>query len=356
MTRKTTAIIDLSALRHNLSVVRNHAPTSRILAVIKANGYGHGIEPIGLALKEADAFAVATMSEALRLREAGINKPVVLLQGVNNESDLAQVEKYHLDLVVHHQQQIDLLQSYAPSKLSFWLKVNTGMNRLGISTSMVDESIEQLSQLNPKEIILMTHFANADNREDSFTQKQIDRFEKLEQTKQLETSMANSAGILHWPSAHHDWVRAGIMLYGATPFNSGTAEELGLRPVMTLVSELIAVNRCEAGEPIGYGGLWRCPETMLVGVVAIGYGDGYPRHISENTPVLINGIRCPIIGRVSMDMLCVDLRSVPQAQITDEVLLWGKGLPIEEIALKAATLTYEIFCQVTGRVKFSYLD
>lgn len=356
MTRKTSALIDLTALRHNLSVARNYAPKCRTLAVIKANGYGHGIEQIAQALIDTDAYAVATMSEAIRLRHAGITKPVVLLQGVNNKGELKQVNEFQLDMVVHHRHQIDLLKSSPPLNTTIWLKINTGMNRLGISPSLVEECIEVLSELNPTDIILMTHFANADDRDDTFTEKQIKLFNKINPSQALKKSMANSAGLLHWPMSHHDWIRPGIMLYGVTPFNSGTAAELGLKPVMTLVSELIAVNQCEQGERVGYGGLWQCPEVMPVGVVAIGYGDGYPRHINENTPVLINGVRCPIIGRVSMDMLCVDLRNVPQVQSGDEVLLWGKGLPVEEIASKAGTIAYELLCQITNRVEFNYLD
>lgn len=356
MTRQTRALINLAALRHNLSVARELAPNSQILAVIKANGYGHGLEYIGQALNDSDALAVATLNEAIRLRQAGITQPVVLLEGVIRAEDLKLVEEYQLDLVVHQQQQIDLLKTYTPSNLTVWLKINTGMNRLGVVPASVDESVVSLSKLNLSEIILMTHLANADDRKDPFTQNQIEQFNNLRQANHYKSSIANSAGILNWSSTHLDWIRPGIMLYGVTPFNSGTGAELGLKPVMTLSSELIAVNHCKQGDCIGYGGSWCCPETMPVGVVAIGYGDGYPRHIEDDTPVLVNGVRCPIIGRVSMDMLCVDLRPCQDAQPGDEVVLWGSALPVEEIAAKAGTIAYELLCQVTRRVDFEYID
>lgn len=356
MTRKTRALIDLTALRHNLSVARKLAPNSKILAVIKANGYGHGIEHIGKTLNEADALAVATIGEAIRLRQAGISKPVVLLEGVLRDEELKTVEAYQLDLVVHQQHQIDLLKSYTPPNLVIWLKINTGMNRLGIAPANLQASVESLKEIKAKEIILMTHLANADDRDDAFTQQQIERFTALTLSEDYKKSIANSAGMLHWPGSHLDWNRPGIMLYGVTPFNNGTAEALKLKPVMTLSSELIAINQCKQGDCVGYGGSWCCPEDMPVGVVAIGYGDGYPRHVRDNTPVLVNGQRCPIVGRVSMDMLCVDLRNSQQAQLGDEVILWGQGLPVKEIADKAGTIAYELLCQVTGRVKYEYLS
>ena len=356
MTRVTRAVINLSALRHNLSIARRHAPGSHILAIIKANAYGHGSVPVAQALDQADAFGVACLDEAITLREAGIAQPIVLLEGVVHAADLNLVRGYQLELVVHHPAQIDLLEQVGGSAIPVWLKLDTGMHRLGITAPQVTEVLQRLGRLETvaQPVRLMTHLANADDRQDDTTPRQVERFDSATAELKLEASIANSAGILAWPETHRDWVRPGIMLYGVSPLVDSSGVEHELQPVMSLHSELIAVNQRRQGDPIGYGGIYRCPADMPVGVVAIGYGDGYPRHAPGGTPVLVNGMRAPLIGRVSMDMICVDLRDCPEAGIGDPVVLWGAALPVEEIASQAGTIGYELLCQVTQRVPLEY--
>ncbi|TDY02378.1 alanine racemase [Thiohalophilus thiocyanatoxydans] len=356
MTRATRATLNLRALQHNLTVARRHASDSRLMAIIKANGYGHGMIEVAQALDDADAFGVATLDEAIALREAGIPQSIVLLEGFVREDDLRLIDGFQLQPVIHHPDQIAILEQASGPALDVWLKVDTGMHRLGVAPAEVAATLSRLLGC-PRvaRVRLMTHLANADDHEDDFTLEQIRRFETLDDLSVTARSIANSAGILGWPQAASDWARPGIMLYGVSPFNNSVGEQHDLRPVMTLRSQLIAVNRHQAGEPIGYGGSWRCPEDMPIGVAAIGYGDGYPRHVPSGTPVLINGKRVPIVGRVSMDMLCVDLRNCPKAAIGDEVILWGEGLPVEEIAEAAGTIGYELLCKVTARVGFDYI-
>ncbi len=348
------ALIDLSALRHNLLRVRSAAPASRVLAVIKANAYGHGIVRIARALEEADALAVARISEAIQLRREGIEKPLVVLEGCCDSEELSAASRYGLELLIHRPGQIDLLEQQSLKKpVTCWLKADTGMHRLGFPIEAVERAWQRLNGCASVVggVRLMTHLANADDLRDETTDRQLQRFRALAARLGVETSIANSAGILGWPPSHTEWVRPGIMLYGASPFLHGHAKEDGLLPVMTLRSRLIAVNRHFKGEGIGYGGSWICPEEMDVGVVAIGYGDGYPRHAPFGTPVLLNGQRVLLVGRVSMDMITVDLRSQPQARVGDRVVLWGAGLPVEEIAEAAATIPYQLFCGVTRRVE-----
>ena len=356
MTRATRAVINLSALRHNLSIARHHAPDSHILAIIKANGYGHGSVEVALALEHADAFGVACLDEAVTLREAGISQPIVLLEGVVHSADLNRVRDYQLELVIHHAQQLRLLEQDSGSPIPVWLKLDTGMHRLGFAPTRLSEILQRLTRLKAvaQPVRLMTHLANADDRQDSMTARQVADFDAVAADLPLQARIANSAGILAWPETHRDWIRPGIMLYGVSPFLDSLAAEHELQPVMTLQSELIAINQQQQGDPIGYGGTYRCPADMPVGVVAIGYGDGYPRHAPSGTPVLIKDQRVPLIGRVSMDMICVDLRDCPDAKIGDPVVLWGEALPVEEVASLAGTIGYELLCQVTQRVPFKY--
>ena len=358
MTRAAQATINTSALTHNLQRVRDAAPRSRVLAVIKANGYGHGIECVAKALAEADALGVASLEEALQLRDAGIKSTIVLLEGMFEAAELGRIQLHQLQVVIHAQYQIDMLNALAEKnptgiKLTVWLKIDTGMHRLGFDPSQAGQVLQQL-QANRlvSDIIAMTHLANADDLSDDTTPRQLLTFENTIGDTRLPQSIANSAGILGWPQSQADIVRPGIMLYGVNPFIDGAAADYQLQPVMTLRSRLIAVNRFNKGDKVGYGGSWQCPEEMRVGVVAIGYGDGYPRHAPNGTPVLLNGQRVPLVGRVSMDMLTVDLRSQPNAQVGDEVVLWGDGLPVEQIASQAGTIAYELLCGVTQRVRF----
>lgn len=351
--------IDVSALQHNLAVARRHAPESKQLAVIKADAYGHGLLRVAQALAEADAFAVARLSEALALREAGIRKDIVLLEGVMNQDEWRLAQQHQLQPVVHQAEQIQLLQQSAGVPLSVWLKIDTGMHRLGFQPQDAAEAARQLRECAcvqgaPR---LMTHLADADDRTIPHTDEQCARFDQAVAALDGEQSIANSAGLLGWPATRRDWVRPGIMLYGASPFIDSSAAELDLQPVMSLQTRLIAIHEGKKGEAVGYGGRWRCPEDMRIGVAAIGYGDGYPRHAPDQTPVLVNEQRSGIIGRVSMDMIMLDLRPCPEATIGDPVLLWGRteqgaSLPVDEVAKQADTIAYELFCRLTPRLNF----
>lgn len=357
--RATTVLIDLRALQENLKTVRKCAPATKVMSIIKANGYGHGILRVANVLQDSDAFGVASIDEALELREAGITQPIVLLEGFFSGNELPTVCKHELSVVIHHETQIEQLEVAPPAHpITVWLKIDTGMHRLGIRPQQFDAAYRRLMACkNIAAIHCMTHFSCADERDNSQTSHQTAVFRSVTQGLQGDNSLANSAAILHWPESHTlwdtgaQWVRPGIMLYGVSPFPEDEGSRLGLQPVMTLTSRLIAVNACKQGDVIGYGGDWRCPEDMNVGVVAVGYGDGYPRSAANGTPVLINGQRMPLIGRVSMDMLCVDLRQYPDACIGDEVVLWGRGLAVEEVARNAGTIAYELLCGVTARVK-----
>ncbi len=353
MSRGTRAVIDLSALRHNLETARQRTD-SRIMAVVKANGYGHGLERVVGALTDADGFAVATLCEAERARGTGARQPILLLEGITSFDELARVRELDLELVVHSDFQVEFLRrERTAAPLRVWLKVDTGMHRLGFSperAGSVRAELAALDNVHP-EVVLMSHLANADDLSDEKTRRQLARFLKLKSSLDCAgASLANSAGLAGWPDTHFDWIRSGIFLYGGSPLLGSSAEELGLRPAMTLKSTIIAINHCERGDAIGYGSAYRCPRAMPVGVVAIGYGDGYPRHAASGTPVLIGGRRCPVVGRISMDMLNVDLSDCPEARVGDDVILWGKGLPIEEIAADADTVPYELMCSVTQRV------
>ncbi len=352
MSRPARALLDAAALRHNLEQVRRHAPRARVMAVVKANAYGHGASWVARTLSGADAFGVSSMEEGVELREAGITQPICLFEGFFAADELPMLIKHRLAPVIHHPSQLqNLAQIRSDHKLSVWLKIDTGMHRLGFSPADASEALKQLRN-SPAvaEVRLMSHFARADFPEDAATVAQIKIFQAQIHGLGLESSMANSAGVLAWPASHLDWVRPGIMLYGSSPMMGQSAAQLDLKPVMTLQTALIAVHARRKGDPIGYGGDWHCPEDMSVGVAAIGYGDGYSRHAPAGTPVLVNNKRVPLVGRVSMDMITVDLRTQPRAQVGDPVVLWGQGLPVEEVADKAGTVGYELLCHVTPRV------
>lgn len=354
MSRAARVSISRSALKHNLQRVRESAPKSRVIVVVKANGYGHGMARVAKALDAADGFGVASFEEALMLRDAGFQKTTVLLEGFFEASELTRIQLHKFEPVIHHESQVEILEQTSKpigQRMNVWLKVDTGMHRIGFSVEKVARVWKQLSENSLiGDIKLMTHLANADDRQDKYTLTQVQRFEKINNQYRVPASMANSAGILAWPQTHKNFVRPGIMLYGATPFNEGTGLDERLKPVMTLSTKLIAVNRFKKGDPVGYGGEWKCPVAMPVGVAAIGYGDGYPRHAPTGTPVLVNGKRAALIGCVSMDMICIDLRGQPHAKVGDPVILWGEGLPVEEIARSATTIAYELLCNVAQRV------
>ncbi|MHB8535446.1 MAG: alanine racemase [Sulfuricaulis sp.] len=353
MSRPARALVDAGALRHNLQQVRRHAPRARVMAVIKANAYGHGLAWVAQSLNDAaDAFGVSSVEEGLQLRLAGINRPICLLEGFFTPDELPMLAQHRLEPAIHNQNQLDVLeQASSTNKLTVWLKIDSGMHRLGFSPALAAEALKRLRQ-SPAvgDIRLMSHFARADIPSDPDTKSQIDGFLALVREFGLESSLANSAGILAWPQSHLDWVRPGILLYGVSPLEGQNAAVLDLKPVMTLQTALIAVHARRKSEAVGYGGDWRCPEDMPVGVATIGYGDGYPRHAAPGTPVLVNGVRVPLVGRVSMDMITLDLRNQPRARVGDPVIMWGKGLPVEEVARSAGTLSYELLCHVTERI------
>jgi alanine racemase len=322
------------------------------MAVVKADGYGHGLEKVAAALTEADALAVARLAEALILRQTGYQGTVVVLGGVTDAEELQLAAAYDLTLVVHEIAQLHLLQQVALSApIPVWLKVDTGMHRLGFPAKAVVEVLAHLRCCRAVAAVvgLMTHLANADQVADPLTACQLQTFCEIP-TVGLARSMANSAAILACPQAHFEWIRPGLMLYGVSPFANRLAATVDLKPAMTLATRLIAVHHLYPGDRIGYGATWTCPERMVIGVAALGYGDGYPWHAASGTPVLVNGKPVSLVGRVSMDMLTVDLRSQPEAKVGDPVVAWGAGLSVERVAAHATTIPYELLSQVAARV------
>jgi alanine racemase len=354
MSRPAQITISLSALQHNFQQVQAMAPGRSIIAMVKSNAYGHGIERIAFALPQAHAFGVASLEEGLHLRQAGIANPIVLMEGLFDARELPQVVANHFTLVVHEEHQVKALETQQTKHpISIWLKIDTGMHRLGFEPDDVAKVYARLAncQSVQKPIGFMTHFAEADSIDKTHTLQQLELFNNVVDGYEGPKSLANSAGIIAWPSAHGEWVRPGIMLYGASPLPGHRGVEHHLQPVMNLSSELIATHRLKKGARVGYGGSWTCPEDMHIGVVAIGYGDGYPRHVKNGVPMLVNGRPCPLVGRVSMDMLTVDLRTQPQAKVGDKVVLWGAGLPVEVVAEYSETTAYELLTRITQRVR-----
>ncbi len=351
MSRPTQAVINLAALQNNIDKIKQCVPSQKIMAVVKANAYGHGASEIAKALAPAvQAFAVCSLEEALGLRQAGIQLPILLLEGFFDPKELPEIVQQGCEIVVHSPEQVAVLRHYSQPLPSLWIKVDTGMHRLGFSVETLPTVYQQLQDLLVKRR-LFSHLACADDLDSEITFEQIARFKKLVQTYNLEASLANSAGILGWPTTHWDWVRPGIMLYGASPILGTVAYQHHLQPVMTLRSTLISIKYYRQGDSIGYGASWQCPKDTRIGIVAIGYADGYPRHAPVGTPVLVNGQRVPLVGRVSMDMITVDLRKVPEAQVHDPVVLWGEGLAVEEVANSAGTIAYQLLSGITSRVK-----
>ncbi|MGR8935018.1 MAG: alanine racemase [Gammaproteobacteria bacterium] len=377
MTPAAYAVLDAEALQHNLQKVRECAPASKIMAVIKANAYGHGMVRVAEALRAADAFAVARVDEGIKLRKAGIPQRIAVLQGFSCQEELQELLRFELETVIHCREQLEILEQYVapgilPERLrrnrlgdletlirysdagilTVWLKLDTGMNRLGFQVAEFTEVYRRLALcLNVRQPVnLMTHFADADDLDSGKTMQQIVSFKETTRDYPGERSIANSAGILAWQESLADWVRPGVMLYGISPFADKCGRDYGLKPLMSLHSRLIAVKPVAQGAAVGYGGNWVCPKPTLLGVAAIGYGDGYPRHAPNGTPVLVNGRRAALVGRVSMDMISVDLENCPEAEIGDPVTLWGDGLPVEEVARHAGTIPYTLVCGITQRV------
>ena len=354
MPRPIRASFRLSALRHNLGVARRHAPKSRVWAVVKADAYGHGLLRVVRALAAADGYALLDLNEAVRLREAGSARPILMLEGIFQPADLAIADRHGLSLVLHDFEQILMIErARLSSQITVWLKINTGLNRLGFCGNQVRAAYSRL-QAGGKvaAISLMTHFADADGP--AGVAAQHARFLEWAAGLRGEVTLANSAAVLRYPETHADWMRPGIMLYGCSPFADVSAEALGLQPVMTLTSEIIAIQDLKPGDRVGYGGTFEAQRPMRIGVVACGYADGYPRHApglrDQATPVIVAGERTHTVGRVSMDMLCVDLSAIAQARVGSPVVLWGEGLPADEVAASAGTVSYELLCALAARV------
>lgn len=356
MSSRAQAHIRLSALRHNLQRVREYVPDSRIMAAIKADAYGHGALQAAAALKDADALAVATLDEAMQLRWHGEQRAICVLGGLQSQDQMRQAAEQKLQIVLHDDSHLAMLTELDPVwELDIWFKLDTGMHRLGFQPSRVSE----LQALPAEHTNLtlqgwMTHLACADDLVHPLTDQQINSFARALGSIEGPRSIANSAGVVAWPASHADWVRPGIMLYGSSPVLNKPAADYGLEPVMSLRSELIAIQKLQAGDGIGYGQTWVCPEDMPVGVVGIGYGDGYPRHAVNGTPVAVGDAVVPLVGRVSMDMICVDLRAAPDARVGDVVELWGDRVSVDEVAQAAGTISYELFCRLTSRVDYIY--
>lgn len=353
MSRPIHAQIDLDALAHNLYFARR-GTRAKVMAVIKANAYGHGLLPVADALRDADGFALLDVRDAIRLREAGFAQPILLLEGFFSAQELSLVMEYQLSCVVHSAWQLDLLADRVErGALSVWLKINTGMNRLGFAPSDVAQVVERLQRYRGvRDITLMTHFAHADEIQGVAVQQSL--FKNSVGSYRLPCSLANSAALLRYPDTHADWVRPGIMLYGASPFADMSAAQLGLRPVMTLTSRIIATQQLQAGDAVGYGAQFCADRAMRIGIVACGYADGYPRHAPTGTPILVGDAVTQTLGRVSMDMLCVDITGLRDAEVGSRVTMWGEGMPIEQVAAAAGTISYELMCAITARVPMSY--
>jgi alanine racemase len=357
VTPMVSASIDTGALRHNLNIVRRFAPKSRVMAVIKANAYGHGLVPVARALKGADALAVARVEEGLALRAAGIETAIVLLEGVFDGDQLSAAASANFELVIHSAEQIELLKS-APADAQFkvWLKFDSGMNRLGFKGPSFGSARAALRELPSVQspINLMTHLASADAPELATTSVQLADFAAITRGFDGERSVANSAGTVKFPEAHTDWVRPGLLLYGVSPFEESIGADFGLKPVMTLRSHVIAVKDVAVGEHVGYGGHWVATRQTRLAIVGVGYGDGYPRSVPSGVPVLINGERGHLVGRVSMDMIAVDVtESKATVALGNPVILWGLGLSVEEISVWAQTIPYELLCGISQRVAVS---
>ena len=355
--RHSYAIIDLDAVRHNYRYLKQVAGGNRLIAVVKADAYGHGAVEVARALADdADAFAVAAVGEALALREAGIEQRILVMGGFVSADELRTCIAFRIDPVLHHAFHLERLESEVDlGSLDVWLKVDSGMGRLGFPLDRVRDAVRELAGLDTLgSIRLMTHLANADDTGSDFTAEQVARIRSLDLDR-YEWGIANSAGILGWPDAHHLWVRAGIALYGADPLSDRKQAARELRPVMTMKSTVLAVNEHLRGDLIGYGSTFCCPRDMTIAVVATGYADGYPRHKIDTARVAIDGVLCDVVGRVSMDMITVDASTVQDLQVGREVTLFGAEPEVSDLAECSQTIAYEILCNVGAHVRREYL-
>jgi alanine racemase len=348
--RPIQATISAAALRANYATAQRAARGAKVYAVVKANAYGHGLERVTRALASAQGFGTVELDGAVATRERGFPQPILLLEGFFEAAELPVIAANDLQVVVHSEEQLRMLEAAKPARpLDVFFKVNTGMNRLGFPVAAARRMLQRLQASGAaRSITLMTHFATADGPPG--IEEAMRRFEEATRGIALPRSLANSAAIFSHPHSHADIVRLGIALYGATPYAERTAEALGVVPAMTLASQVIAVQDLAAGESIGYGATFRCDQPTRVGVIACGYADGYPRHAPSGTPVVVGGVRTRTVGRVSMDMIMVDLGPVPGARVGTPVVLWGEGLAIDEVAVAAGTVGYELMCALAARV------
>jgi alanine racemase len=366
MSRSALAVLSTENLLHNLNIIKAKAPQAKVIAMVKANAYGHGLRSVSSRLSaHVDILGVASIDEAMALRQIDVTLPILLIEGVFEASELQIAATQGFEVVFHENSQVEWLCDLpiATPSITAWLKVDTGMGRLGFNLSEAPKIYKRLS-ISPhirKPIRVLSHFACADEPNHSLNTTQMTRLNTFVQHMQeanIPLSMANSAGIFQFPEAHHQFVRPGIALYGASPFANtigASAADLSLKPVMTLKTQIIAIRHMEKGAPLGYGARYTCPEDMRIGVIAFGYGDGYPRTAKDGTPILINKTRCGLIGRVSMDMITVDLRPCPDAKVGDSVTLWGEGLPVETVAEHTDQVCYDLLTGVQNRVKFQWL-
>ena len=356
--RPVKAYINLSALTFNLQLVKKIAKNSKIMAVLKANAYGHGLAETVKAIKSAEGIAILTIEEAVKIRKAGFKNTILLLEGLFAAEDIHQVEKLNLNLVLHNDQQIEYLNEVTlKNPIDVHLKINTGMNRLGFPPDQVDYLIENLNaNPNVSGITLMTHFATADEKEG--ITKQLDCFNRVTNNYNFSSSVANSAALYKFPEARLDWVRPGILLYGASPFDDISAKRIAVKPVMSLISKIIAIQNIKKGQAVGYGNNFIAKADMRIGIVACGYGDGYPRHAKTGTPIFVHNKITKTIGRVSMDMLYVDLSKIDKAVIGSKVEMWGSVISVDEVAKNSGTVGYELLCNISAstRVPLEYVD
>lgn len=354
--RKTEALIDLDAIRQNYALACTLAPQSKNIAVIKADAYGHGMRNVAEALQDVvPAFAVAIVDEALELREAGVTVPLLVLEGANSVAACEAAAANNLSLLVHSHEQVSiLLQASLSARVSVWLKVDTGMHRLGVSPGDLKSVLDKLQSGGQEIAVLCTHLACADDLANDATSEQIEKFRACTAGLDLPLSISNSAGILGWPESYADWNRPGYMLYGNSPMVSDIETAKGLKPAMTLRSEIIAIREVSPGESVGYGGRWTATRPSTIATVAVGYADGYPRHAPNGTPAQVNGKLAPLVGAVSMDMISIDLTDHDNVTVGDSVELWGAAIPVGGVAAMSGTIGYELLTGVTSRVPRRY--
>jgi len=355
--RHSHAIIDLDAVRHNYQFLKQHSGNNHLIAVIKADAYGHGAVEVAKSLPGADAFAVAAVGEAVALREAGIDQKILVLGGFIREAELELCIQYRLDAVIHHQIHLDLLNRINDlQNIDIWVKIDSGMGRLGYPLKVVPQVLSQLNNIPTLgKLRMMSHLASADDVSCEFSNRQIDAVKSLGLDK-YEWGLANSAGILGWPGSHDTWVRAGIALYGANPMSNRDEVEFDLKPVMAMKTRVLAVNPHKKDDVIGYANLYCCPEDMTIAVIATGYADGYPRNKVDTAQVSIRGQRCDIVGRVSMDMITVDVSHLELVKVDDEVILFGDSPDANHVADCAQTIAYEVLCNVGAHVRREYIN